>query len=87
MLDGDQGEKREGYSAGAREGARREVSLVYRSMFDRIEAEQASMLHRGEGLVIKNPDSKYILAGRDSTWIKVKPGELVLPDLISLHDV
>ncbi|KAF5388657.1 hypothetical protein D9757_004750 [Collybiopsis confluens] len=28
---------------------------------------------RGEGLVIKHPKSKYILNGRNSDWIKVKP--------------
>lgn len=29
---------------------------------------------RGEGLVIKNPDSRYVLADRRSSWIKIKPG-------------
>ena len=28
---------------------------------------------RGEGLVVKHPLSSYILAGRQQTWIKVKP--------------
>ncbi|KAI0923774.1 DNA ligase (ATP), variant 2 [Taiwanofungus camphoratus] len=28
---------------------------------------------RGEGLVIKHPDSEYILNGRNKDWIKVKP--------------
>lgn len=28
---------------------------------------------RGEGLVVKHPLSSYILAGRQQTWIKLKP--------------
>lgn len=32
---------------------------------------------RGEGLVIKHPLSKYILNGRNSDWIKVKPEYMV----------
>ncbi|KAG8950113.1 DNA ligase (ATP) [Tulasnella sp. 424] len=28
---------------------------------------------RGEGLVIKTPNSKYILGGRENCWMKVKP--------------
>ncbi|VDB87968.1 unnamed protein product [Peniophora sp. CBMAI 1063] len=28
---------------------------------------------RGEGLVIKHPDSEYVLNGRNKDWIKVKP--------------
>ncbi|KAG1849416.1 ATP dependent DNA ligase domain-containing protein [Suillus subalutaceus] len=31
------------------------------------------MASRGEGLVIKHPDSEYILNGRNKDWIKVKP--------------
>ncbi|KAJ3889259.1 DNA ligase 4 [Lentinula edodes] len=31
------------------------------------------MAARGEGLVIKHPRSKYVLNGRNSDWIKVKP--------------
>jgi ATP-dependent DNA ligase len=27
----------------------------------------------GEGLVVKNPRSTYILNGREDAWIKVKP--------------
>lgn len=34
-------------------------------------------LIRGEGLVIKRMDSKYILNRRTDDWIKVKPGELI----------
>lgn len=29
----------------------------------------------GEGLIVKHPLSTYILAGRETTWIKVKPGQ------------
>ncbi|KZT52994.1 ATP-dependent DNA ligase [Calocera cornea HHB12733] len=28
---------------------------------------------RGEGLVVKNPDKPYVLAGREDAWLKVKP--------------
>ncbi|KAG8934827.1 DNA ligase (ATP) [Tulasnella sp. 418] len=28
---------------------------------------------RGEGLVLKSPSSRYILGGRESSWMKVKP--------------
>ncbi|KAI0051030.1 DNA ligase IV [Auriscalpium vulgare] len=31
------------------------------------------MAERGEGLVLKHPDSEYILNGRNKDWIKVKP--------------
>lgn len=31
------------------------------------------MASRGEGLVIKHPDSEYVLNGRNKDWIKVKP--------------
>lgn len=31
------------------------------------------MASRGEGLVIKHPNSQYVLSGRNSDWIKVKP--------------
>ncbi|KIP10052.1 hypothetical protein PHLGIDRAFT_125880 [Phlebiopsis gigantea 11061_1 CR5-6] len=31
------------------------------------------MNNRGEGLVIKHPDSEYVLNGRNKDWIKVKP--------------
>ncbi|KAI0078668.1 ATP-dependent DNA ligase [Panus rudis PR-1116 ss-1] len=31
------------------------------------------MENRGEGLVMKHPDSEYILNGRNKDWIKVKP--------------
>ncbi|KAG1728061.1 ATP dependent DNA ligase domain-containing protein [Suillus paluster] len=31
------------------------------------------MASRGEGLVIKHPDSEYMLNGRNKDWIKVKP--------------
>ncbi|KAI0704277.1 ATP dependent DNA ligase domain-containing protein [Cytidiella melzeri] len=31
------------------------------------------MAQRGEGLVIKHPDSEYVLNGRNKDWIKVKP--------------
>ena len=37
------------------------------------------MAQRGEGLVIKHPDSEYVLNGRNKDWIKVSvllvPGE------------
>ncbi|KAI0820786.1 DNA ligase 4 [Trametes gibbosa] len=29
--------------------------------------------NRGEGLIMKHPDSKYVLNGRNKDWIKVKP--------------
>ena len=29
------------------------------------------MAQRGEGLVIKHPDSEYVLNGRNKDWIKV----------------
>ncbi|EIN09548.1 ATP-dependent DNA ligase [Punctularia strigosozonata HHB-11173 SS5] len=31
------------------------------------------MENRGEGLIIKHPDSEYVLNGRNKDWIKVKP--------------
>ncbi|KAI0058986.1 ATP-dependent DNA ligase [Artomyces pyxidatus] len=31
------------------------------------------MADRGEGLVLKHPDSEYVLNGRNKDWIKVKP--------------
>ncbi|KAI6167470.1 ATP dependent DNA ligase domain-containing protein [Pisolithus thermaeus] len=31
------------------------------------------MAARGEGLILKHPDSEYILNGRNKDWIKVKP--------------
>ncbi|TFY55747.1 hypothetical protein EVJ58_g8059 [Rhodofomes roseus] len=31
------------------------------------------MANRGEGLVMKHPDSEYVLNGRNRDWIKVKP--------------
>ncbi|KAF7796329.1 hypothetical protein EIP86_007506 [Pleurotus ostreatoroseus] len=31
------------------------------------------MSERGEGLVIKHPDSEYVLNGRNKDWVKVKP--------------
>lgn len=34
---------------------------------------QEIMERFGEGLVIKNPKSPYVLNGREDTWIKVKP--------------
>ena len=33
---------------------------------------------RGEGLVIKHPDSEYTLNGRNKDWIKVKPEYMVI---------
>lgn len=35
------------------------------------------MNNRGEGLVMKHPDSEYILNGRNKDWIKVKPEYMV----------
>ncbi|EPQ56491.1 DNA ligase 4 [Gloeophyllum trabeum ATCC 11539] len=31
------------------------------------------MANRGEGLILKHPDSEYVLNGRNKDWIKVKP--------------
>lgn len=33
---------------------------------------------RGEGVVVKNPHSLYVLGARATPWIKVKPGESCL---------
>ncbi|KAI0821590.1 DNA ligase 4 [Irpex lacteus] len=38
----------------------------------RIRMEEI-MAQKGEGLVIKHPDSEYVLNGRNKDWIKVKP--------------
>lgn len=35
------------------------------------------MAARGEGLILKHPDSEYILNGRNKDWIKVKPEYMV----------
>ena len=35
------------------------------------------MAERGEGLVLKHPDSEYVLNGRNKDWIKVKPEYMV----------
>lgn len=35
------------------------------------------MNDRGEGLVMKHPDSEYVLNGRNKDWIKVKPEYMV----------
>ena len=32
---------------------------------------------RGEGLILKHPNSEYVLNGRNSDWIKVKPEYMV----------
>lgn len=37
------------------------------------------MATRGEGLILKHPDSEYILNGRTKDWIKVKPEYMVYP--------
>ncbi|KAH9935959.1 DNA ligase 4 [Epithele typhae] len=48
------------------------------------------MANRGEGLILKHPDSQYILNGRNKDWIKVKPEYMstswssVCPDCIHL---
>lgn len=34
---------------------------------------------RGEGLVIKHPDSEYVLNGRNKDWVKIKPEYMVSP--------
>lgn len=34
---------------------------------------------RGEGLILKHPDSEYTLNGRNKDWIKVKPEYMVCP--------
>lgn len=40
------------------------------------------MATRGEGLILKHPDSEYILNGRNKDWVKVKPEYMVgLPPL------
>lgn len=36
-----------------------------------------SFIIRGEGIVLKNPESRYIPNGRVPTWQKVKPEYLV----------
>lgn len=41
------------------------------------------MAARGEGLILKHPDSEYILNGRNKDWIKVKPEYMVHPLLLS----
>ena len=38
------------------------------------------MNNRGEGLVMKHPDSEYVLNGRNKDWIKVKPEYMVSPE-------
>ena len=35
------------------------------------------MADRGEGLILKHPNSEYVLNGRNSDWIKVKPEYMV----------
>ncbi|KAI5479349.1 DNA ligase [Pseudohyphozyma bogoriensis] len=52
-----------------------EITTVFKaSLSEHISDHLRKILEaRGEGLVIKNPSSKYILGGRESTWIKVKP--------------
>lgn len=37
------------------------------------------MASRGEGLVLKHPDSEYVLNGRNRDWVKVKPEYIVCP--------
>lgn len=37
------------------------------------ERMEVIMANRGEGLVMKHPDSEYTLNGRNKDWIKVKP--------------
>ncbi|KAK7686237.1 DNA ligase (ATP) [Cerrena zonata] len=37
------------------------------------ERMEVIMANKGEGLVMKHPDSEYILNGRNKDWIKVKP--------------
>ena len=32
---------------------------------------------RGEGLVLKHPNSQYVLGGRERDWVKVKPEYMV----------
>ena len=32
---------------------------------------------RGEGLILKHPDSEYTLNGRNKNWVKVKPEYMV----------
>ena len=47
------------------------------------------MNDRGEGLVLKHPDSEYVLNGRNKDWIKVKPEYMVripLRELVGLID-
>ncbi|KAI9242594.1 MAG: ATP dependent DNA ligase domain-containing protein [Podila humilis] len=38
-----------------------------------IEALDAAVLERKEGVIIKNPTSRYVANGRDKEWIKLKP--------------
>lgn len=35
------------------------------------------MSNRGEGLVLKHPNSEYVLNGRNKDWVKVKPEYMV----------
>ena len=35
------------------------------------------MEQRGEGLVVKHPDTEYVLNGRNRDWVKVKPEYMV----------
>ena len=33
--------------------------------------------NRGEGLILKHPNSEYVLNGRNKDWVKVKPEYMV----------
>lgn len=43
------------------------------------------MGERGEGLILKHPDSEYTLNGRNKDWIKVKPEYMVRLSQLSLY--
>ncbi|KAG0027419.1 DNA ligase (ATP) [Podila clonocystis] len=38
-----------------------------------IEALDAAVMERKEGVIIKNPSSRYVANGRDKEWVKLKP--------------
>ncbi|KZV67055.1 DNA ligase 4 [Peniophora sp. CONT] len=55
-----------GYLEYIRESEGKDIKDVKAKMEEILES-------RGEGLVLKHPDSEYVLNGRNKDWIKVKP--------------
>lgn len=51
--------------------------FVAKTAKDVREKMEEVMNDRGEGLVMKHPDSEYVLNGRNKDWIKVKPEYMV----------